>query len=176
MLEVFCYNKASIAQCTKILCDHIQSPCFIALNGKMGAGKTTFVQSMMQAAGVAQNVSSPTFNIVNIYDSSKGEVWHYDLYRLNDSEELWETGIEEAYANHCMIVEWPELTEGILLPDITLSLFSNITDIPQAMPIDKKSLLRQLEIDQRLLICEYNDNSRLPFDQWQRCMNALKQL
>jgi tRNA threonylcarbamoyladenosine biosynthesis protein TsaE len=88
----------------------------IALHGVLGAGKTTLVRGFVRAlAGPEEEVPSPTFTLVQTYDSPKGQVWHFDLYRLQDSEDAWELGIEEAFISGISLIEWPDRL-GSLLP------------------------------------------------------------
>ncbi|KAF5052244.1 Threonylcarbamoyl adenosine biosynthesis protein TsaE [anaerobic digester metagenome] len=88
-----------------------------AVTGPMGAGKTTFIQAVCRQLGVKDNVSSPTFSIVNEYRTGSGEpVFHFDLYRLRKPEELLDIGYEDYFfsGDYCFI-EWPELA-GMLIP------------------------------------------------------------
>jgi tRNA threonylcarbamoyladenosine biosynthesis protein TsaE len=86
--------------------------------GEMGAGKTTMIKTVCELLGVVDQVSSPTFSIVNEYATAGGEVvYHFDFYRLEDVEEAVGIGVEEYFfsGNICLI-EWPQLISG-LLPD-----------------------------------------------------------
>ena len=86
--------------------------------GEMGAGKTTLIKAICQEMQVLDEVSSPTFSIVNEYLTTHDEtLYHFDFYRLEEEEEAYNIGIEEYFysGNICMI-EWPERIEG-LLPD-----------------------------------------------------------
>lgn len=82
----------------------------LALDGEMGAGKTTFVRAMAEVLGVGAEVSSPTFGLVNTYLSAAGErIHHMDWYRVDDEAELWDAGIPELLESGQMCwVEWPE--------------------------------------------------------------------
>jgi tRNA threonylcarbamoyladenosine biosynthesis protein TsaE len=87
-----------------------------ALGGGLGAGKTTLARGFIRALTTPdEEVPSPTFTLVQVYETRKGAVWHFDLYRLEDPEEAWELGIEEAFAEGISLVEWPERL-GALLP------------------------------------------------------------
>lgn len=84
----------------------------LLLKGNLGVGKTTFTQFLLQALGSTDEVSSPTYTIVNEYDTPKGKVYHFDLYRLKNKDEVFDIGIED-YLDHAFlcIIEWPEVFE-----------------------------------------------------------------
>ena len=84
----------------------------LLLKGNLGAGKTTFTQFLLERLGSKDEVSSPTYAIVNEYDTPKGNVFHFDLYRLKNSDEVEKIGIQE-YLDHSFlcIIEWPEVYE-----------------------------------------------------------------
>lgn len=85
----------------------------LLLKGNLGAGKTTFTQVLIKNLGSRDNVSSPTYSIVNEYNTPKGKVFHFDLYRLKTAQEVYETGIEEYLENGFLsIIEWPEIYSG----------------------------------------------------------------
>ena len=82
----------------------------LLLKGNLGAGKTTFSQFLLKELGSSDEISSPTYSIVNEYDTPKGKVFHFDLYRLKSVEETYDFGIEEYLDNgYLSIIEWPEI-------------------------------------------------------------------
>ncbi len=95
----------------------------ILLYGEVGAGKTTFARGFIQKiAEVTEEIVSPTFTLVQTYPvKGGGAVWHCDLYRLKHPDELLELGLEEAFDNGIMLVEWPELAVS-QLPQNSLSV------------------------------------------------------
>lgn len=87
----------------------------LLLKGNLGAGKTTFSQFLLKNLGSADEVSSPTYAIVNEYQSPKGKIFHFDLYRMKSIEEVYDIGIEEYLDNaYLCIIEWPEVYEDEL--------------------------------------------------------------
>lgn len=102
-----------------------------AFDGQMGAGKTTFIKKLCEEMGTTDVVNSPTFAIVNVYDVERpyrGEVYHFDCYRLKDQLEALDFGAEEyLYSGNYCFIEWPEKIEA-LLPDDTV--YIHITPLP----------------------------------------------
>lgn len=87
----------------------------LLLKGNLGAGKTTFTQFLLKNLGSEDEVNSPTYSIVNEYSSPKGKIYHFDLYRLKNIEEVYDIGIEEYLDNAFLcIIEWPEVYEDEL--------------------------------------------------------------
>lgn len=84
----------------------------LLLKGNLGAGKTTFTQFLLKKLGSEDEVSSPTYSIVNEYQTPQGKVYHFDLYRLKNIDEVYDIGIEEYLDNAFLcIIEWPEVYE-----------------------------------------------------------------
>ena len=94
-----------------------------AFYGAMGAGKTTFVKALCEAMGVIDTVNSPTFAIVNEYDSPAGfPIYHFDFYRIKRLSEVYDMGYEDYfYGRGLCFIEWPELVED-LLPEETVKV------------------------------------------------------
>jgi len=98
------------------------------LKGNLGAGKTTFTQFLLKKMGSTDEVNSPTYSIVNEYNTPKGKIYHFDLYRLKNMEEVYDIGIEEYLDNAFLcIIEWPEVYEEELygLKYHTMSIVNN---------------------------------------------------
>ena len=91
----------------------------VALRGEMGAGKTTLIRAVAEALGVEDQVTSPTFALVNQYEGANGErLFHFDFYRIDDEREAFDLGYEEYfYSGDLCFVEWPEKIES-LLPEV----------------------------------------------------------
>lgn len=84
----------------------------VAFDGTLGAGKTELCRAIIHALGLADDVPSPTFNLVQVYDPTPEDqatptIWHMDLYRLEQPEEVFELGIEEAFDTAASLIEWP---------------------------------------------------------------------
>ena len=92
----------------------------IMLSGDLGAGKTTFTQSLAKAMGIEEAVTSPTFTLMNQYQGKKFKLYHFDMYRIEDIDEILETGLTEYFGNAdavCMI-EWAENIKQLLPKNI----------------------------------------------------------
>lgn len=89
----------------------------IILSGDLGAGKTKFTQGILKYFNLENEISSPTFTIVNEYTDSTIPIYHFDVYRLADIEEFYAIGGEEYFSKGICIIEWGELLENILPAD-----------------------------------------------------------
>lgn len=87
----------------------------IALYGTLGVGKTAFTRALIQSEIPDEEVPSPTFTLVQTYTLNEGELFHFDLYRLETPEEVYELGIEDAFSDGISLIEWPEKM-GYILP------------------------------------------------------------
>ena len=136
--KFFLYSLADTEKLAKKISKIIKNGVCLCLNGKLGIGKTTLVKFILKHhMGKKINVNSPTFSLVNVYETNNLRVWHYDLYRLNHKSEIYNLDIELALRD-CTIIEWPEIIEDILPNDriniyfdeinstsIEISIFSN---------------------------------------------------
>ena len=111
---------------------HLRAGDCLLLSGPVGAGKTHFargiIQAMLAQGGVVEDVPSPTFTLVQTYETSAGEVWHTDLYRLTHVDELTELGLEDAFETAITLVEWPDRL-GALRPERHLEMAFSTPDI-----------------------------------------------
>jgi len=106
------------------LLERLKTGSIVVLVGEMGVGKTTFTQSVLRAMGIEDLEGSPTYSLINEYESPYfGKVYHMDLYRLNSLDEALDIGIEELlYQNVICFIEWPEKIKE-LLPDNTIWVY-----------------------------------------------------
>ena len=91
----------------------------VALSGDLGSGKTALVRAILRALGVTQAVPSPTFTLVQTYETPSLIVHHFDLYRLDRPEDVLELGLEDALTDGAALVEWPQMA-GSFFPETSL--------------------------------------------------------
>jgi tRNA threonylcarbamoyladenosine biosynthesis protein TsaE len=119
--EVTFIDENETREFARKLAPFLQEGDVLALDGDLGAGKTAFSRALINAfpaiEGMEQieEVPSPTFTLVQIYDRAEKQIWHFDLYRLEDPEEAYELGIEEAFSEGISLIEWPDRL-GFLMP------------------------------------------------------------
>ncbi len=101
----------------------LHAPSLVFLHGELGMGKSVIARTIIQTLNGAPDliVPSPTFTLVQSYDTAQGTIWHYDLYRLSDSDEIWELAWEEALQG-ITLVEWSERLAGRFNPDYDITL------------------------------------------------------
>lgn len=92
----------------------LNSNSIIILSGDLGSGKTKFTEGILKHFGLENEISSPTFTIVNEYDANNQKIYHFDLYRLSDIDEFYAIGGEDYLQNGICIFEWGEMIEDIL--------------------------------------------------------------
>jgi len=106
-------------------------------DGEMGAGKTTLIKSICKNLGVIDEVSSPTFSLVNEYKTLNGQtVFHFDFYRIKSINEAYDMGVEEYFdsGNICLI-EWPNMIDEILLNEKTFNVFISMNSNSRSIQI-----------------------------------------
>ena len=110
----YVYNLDNINKASKLVIDNIKTTV-VRIDGKMGAGKTKIISNICMQLGVKEVITSPTFSLINTYQSNNGPIYHFDFYRLQNSNEALDIGIEEYLesGNVCFL-EWAEKIEDHL--------------------------------------------------------------
>ena len=115
----------SVAQ---TIIDSLGSRRVVLFRGGMGAGKTTLISRIVALLGAEDTVTSPTFALVNQYEGSEHCIYHFDFYRINRIEEVFDFGYEEYfYSGDLCLVEWPEMIEA-LIPDDAMVVKIEVSD------------------------------------------------
>lgn len=92
--------------------------CIICLNGDLGVGKTVFTQGFAKGLGIEESVNSPTFTIIQVYDEGRLPLYHFDVYRIGDPEEMYEVGYEDYFFGEGVcLIEWSKLIEELIPPN-----------------------------------------------------------
>jgi tRNA threonylcarbamoyladenosine biosynthesis protein TsaE len=115
MIEIKIRNKAEMVKLAAKIASLAKKSDVIGLNGTLGAGKSFFAASFINSLlDQETKVTSPTFNLLYTYSTIKGEIYHFDLYRLKKEEELYNIGIEDALDNGISLIEWPILAKNLV--------------------------------------------------------------
>lgn len=102
-------DEAATQALARRLAEGARAGDVIALEGDLGAGKTSLARAFVQSlAGAEEEVPSPTFTLAQLYDTARGTIWHFDLYRLDKADDALELGIEDAFADGISLIEWPD--------------------------------------------------------------------
>ncbi|MDD3788971.1 MAG: tRNA (adenosine(37)-N6)-threonylcarbamoyltransferase complex ATPase subunit type 1 TsaE [Petrimonas sp.] len=119
-MQIEITDISEIQQAARQFLSEMDDEKVFAFYGAMGAGKTTFIKALCEEMGVRETVASPTFAIINEYKTDKGEpVFHFDFYRINKLEEVFDFGYEDYfYSGNLCFIEWPELVEPVLPEDV----------------------------------------------------------
>ena len=128
-------NLKNVSECQKVashLSLYVRTGDIITFTGNLGTGKTEFCRSLIHALGFHEEVPSPTFNLVQVYEHPMDNVrdvsiWHLDLYRLEKAEDVFELGIEDAFDTAVTLIEWPDRM-GPYLPEDHLQFFLSMGD------------------------------------------------
>lgn len=115
--EFISKNEADTKQLAKKLAAKLKPKDVVVLTGELGSGKTKFTEGFLSYFGLENEISSPTFTIVNEYKKNGLNIYHFDVYRLSDSSEFYEIGGEEYFENGICLIEWGELIEDALPND-----------------------------------------------------------
>lgn len=107
-MEIIAHEN-QLEEVVKVLISKLSDTRIFTFVGDLGAGKTTLIKKFCSKLGVEGEMSSPTFGLVNTYNSNNGTIYHTDWYRINEVIELYDAGIDEALENGIWLIEWPEI-------------------------------------------------------------------
>ena len=126
--DIICKTENDTAELAKKFAKIAKKGDVFALYGTLGMGKSVFARAFIQSLCDVDDVPSPTFTLLQTYSSSKGEIYHFDLYRLKHPDEVFELGFEDALHSGISLIEWPE-NAGRWLPKkvIKISIVSHET-------------------------------------------------
>ena len=114
------YKLNQLDQAAAFILEHSNSK-LLFFEAEMGTGKTTLIKSLVKQLGSLDDVSSPTFSLVNTYKTKSKTIHHFDLYRIEVEDELYDMGIETYLDNNAYVfVEWPQLLKAIISEDCTI--------------------------------------------------------
>lgn len=114
-MEIITNSVEETISLGKSIASTLRSGDVVLLNGNLGAGKTHLVKGIAQGLGIKDTITSPTFTIENKYKGSKANLNHFDVYRVNDEDEILDIGFEESiYSDAVSVIEWSDLIKGIL--------------------------------------------------------------
>lgn len=136
--QFICQNEKETKNFAKSLASHLKKEDIIVLTGELGSGKTKFTEGILTFFHLEQEISSPTFTIVNEYHNDTITIYHFDVYRLEDSSAFYEIGGEEYLEKGICLIEWGELIKDALPKDYIHITFSKD---------DKNEQIRTLTID-----------------------------
>lgn len=130
-MEIHIQTLNDLQSAAKLFLEEFGHNKIFAFDAEMGCGKTTFITALLHAMGIEETEGSPTYSLVNVYDSPMyGRVYHFDVYRLKSEDEALDIGIEEMlYGGGMCFVEWPEKIQN-LLPENTVwvSIVKNLDE------------------------------------------------
>ena len=122
MEEIILKNTGDTEALGKKMADQLKPGSVIALTGPLGVGKTALTQAVARALGVTERLTSPTFTVLCEYETGRLPLYHFDVYRVNDPDDLFEMGFEEyLHGDGACIIEWADLVRE-LLPEETVWL------------------------------------------------------
>ena len=114
------YHIDTIDLAAEVIVDHLTSKT-VLLYGDMGVGKTTLIKAIVNVLGSDDVASSPTFAIVNEYQTPEDIIYHFDLYRIENEEEALNFGVDDYLSsNHWLFIEWPEKIQNLLPNDVSV--------------------------------------------------------
>jgi len=120
-LTLFLENEFATTRFGESLAQYLSAGDILAITGPLGSGKTSLARAIIGRLSADDEVTSPTYGLVSTYETPGFLIWHYDLFRLSQKNEIWELGFEDAMDDGVVLIEWPEIIADIL-PSDTLSI------------------------------------------------------
>lgn len=115
MWEIITNNELETIELGEKIAGRLNKGDILALSGDLGTGKTAFVRGIAKGFGINDYITSPTFTLVHSYKGTEFELHHFDVYRINDEEELFEIGFEEyLYEDDICVIEWADLIKNLI--------------------------------------------------------------
>jgi len=130
------YDFDEIESTAEAILSHLHSK-IVLFKGPMGAGKTTLIKSMVKKLGSTDNVSSPTFALMNVYYATKTVIHHYDFYRIDNPAEALDFGFDEYLEQKALnLIEWPDIIVGLLPKEHVVIELSKISDSKRKLKLE----------------------------------------
>ncbi|WP_298901864.1 tRNA (adenosine(37)-N6)-threonylcarbamoyltransferase complex ATPase subunit type 1 TsaE [uncultured Psychroserpens sp.] len=142
LLEIT-YQIEDISSVAKQILDYASSRTLL-FYGDMGVGKTTLIKALVNALGSLDEVSSPTFSIVNEYVTDETSIYHFDLYRIANEEEALNFGFEDyLYTSNWVLIEWPENAKNLLPEDVNSIKITHKDNTSRSLKLSQNLILTQ---------------------------------
>ena len=135
-MHIVCENEYKTKEFASKLAEYLKIGDIIVLSGELGAGKTKFVEGILSHFNLENEISSPTFTIVNEYKNNEINIYHFDLYRLGDIYEFENIGGEEYFSKGICLFEWGELIEDVIPNEYIKISFSKSDENPDLRILD----------------------------------------
>lgn len=139
MAEFYCETEKQLPEAAEFVLREAKGVKVLLFDGTMGSGKTSLIKALCSKLGSQNHFSSPSFALVNEYKGASGKIYHFDLYRLNNTEELYDIGIEDYLdsGQYCL-VEWPDLLKPLLEQDFLYVHIELLKNKARKISIGKK--------------------------------------
>lgn len=149
-LHITLFDEAATAALAGRIANVLEPGDTLLLEGEIGAGKTAFARAVIRALlGPGEDVPSPTFTLVQTYETPRGPLWHCDLYRLTHPDEVLELGLDQALTEAICLIEWPDrLGQDCPKDALQLAFVARATDhaVTLTMPPDWADRIRELDV------------------------------